>query len=89
MMDIYIYCTHTHTSIYTGLGPLVARGNPCCAVPVPFYVDNALADLEPSKGAASDPAWPWPGYYKALDIFFLYTHVYGHMHMRICTCMYR
>ena len=53
--------------IYIGLGPLVARGNPCCAVPVPFYVDNALADLEPSKGAAADPAWHWPGY-KALDI---------------------
>jgi hypothetical protein len=29
-----------------GLGPLVARGNPCCAVPVPFFVDNSLADLE-------------------------------------------
>ena len=55
---------------------------------MPFYVDNALADLEPSKGAASDPAWPWPGYYKALDIA-AGIHVYVHMHMRICTCMYR
>ena len=57
-----------------GLGPLVARGNPCCAVVVPFYVDNSIADLEPDGGPGGkqpgspvDPAWPWPGY-KALDI---------------------
>ena len=57
-----------------GLGPLVARGNPCCAVPVPFYVDNSIADLQPDGGPGGqqpgspvDPAWPWPGY-KVLDI---------------------
>ena len=46
-----------------------ARGNPCCAVPVPFYVDNSIADLQPDGGPGGqqpgspvDPAWPWPGY---------------------------
>jgi hypothetical protein len=57
-----------------GLGPLVARGNPCCAVRVNFYVNNDIADLEPDggpggkqPGSPEDPAWPWPGY-KVLDI---------------------
>eukprot|EP00960_Hanusia_phi_P025454 745652-Hanusia_phi.AAC.6 len=42
-----------------GLGPLVGMANPCCAVQVPFYLDNARADLQPQP---VPPTFPWQGY---------------------------
>uniref|UniRef100_A0A7S4PFN2 RCC1-like domain-containing protein n=1 Tax=Guillardia theta TaxID=55529 RepID=A0A7S4PFN2_GUITH len=47
-----------------GLGPLVEKANPCCAVQVPFYIDNARANLQPQP---NPPSFPWQGY-KALDV---------------------